>query len=419
MSKGTLMITDLIIRKNNVLTDGNIPDRKVLTEKVANVLYHYHAKEGKYEFKISIPELLRILELNIKSGDNQQRLKDAIQILQSPIQIRNFDYKGKSISWFSAPFLSRAYIEKGYTNIINFKLDDMLIEALKQQETFTEIDISITNKFKTKYGITIYHMYLRYKNMPNSQESTFIYKTLEELNKKFHTKYRTQSEMMRTLKRGVKEIQTITGVTIYITWEKEQKCFKFLWERGKSTAPATNSEISEPSQSKTELLEKRFEELANNLSLLNYLDLSVEFGINENDVELTKEFHKYIGKQLFVFFQYCRDNNKNYKNLATSFKQHIRGAYKNNLDFFSSELFLQKEYRLQSINEMQQNQKIKEFLQNFEGKKLCEYFFKEYEKTEDIYVLDGELYARNKETKGFIPLNNREQTIEIINSLKR
>ena len=225
------MITDLIIRKNNVLTDGNIPDRKVLTEKVANVLYHYYEEKG-VEFKISIPELLRALNLGEK-GDNQQRLKEAIQILQSPIQIRNFDYKGKSISWFSAPFLSRAYIEKNYANIIDFKIDDMLIEALKQQSTFTQIDIETTNKFKTKYGITLYHMYLRYRGMKvqGSTEATYIHKTLAELNKKFYTNYKTQSEMMRSLRRGLKEIKSITDVSIFISWKKELKVFEFLWER--------------------------------------------------------------------------------------------------------------------------------------------------------------------------------------------
>jgi hypothetical protein len=232
------MITDLIIKKNNVLTDGNIPDRKVLTEKVVNILYHQYEKYG-VEFDITVPDMLRMLNMNT-TGNNPRRLKETLQTLQGLVELRSFDYKGKTISWFSAPFLNRAYIEKGSSNVIKFKLDNMLIEILKKHSTYTEVDINISNQFKTKYGITIWQMYLRYKKMKTQGsdanhpqlgvKTTTHLKTLEELNKKFCTNYKKPSEMMRSLKRGLLEIRSITNKYIYITYNKETKTFIFTWE---------------------------------------------------------------------------------------------------------------------------------------------------------------------------------------------
>ena len=45
----------------------------------------------------------------------------------------------------------------------------MMIEALKQKNGYTAIDIEICNAFKTKYGLKIYEMYLRYYRLPNRE----------------------------------------------------------------------------------------------------------------------------------------------------------------------------------------------------------------------------------------------------------
>ncbi len=226
------MSVSFLIKKNNALTDGNIPDRKVLANKLVNVLYKNYEEKG-VEFTITIPDLLRSLNLAVDSGNNRQKIKEAIKILQYPIEIRNFNYKGDKISWISAPFLSRASMKVKNSTIINFKLDDMLIEALKQKKEYTVIDISISNKFKTKYGIVIWEMYLRYKNQKRDNEEKWTYQsfTLDELNRKFATKYKHASEIKRSVERGLKEIKKITGKDITVRYIKQEKKFYFWWER--------------------------------------------------------------------------------------------------------------------------------------------------------------------------------------------
>lgn len=234
MSKGASMISDMIIKKNNVLTDGNIPDRAVLSEKVANTLYCYYEKMGE-EFTIAIPDLLKDLNMNHSSGNNQKRLLESLDMLMLPINVRNFNYEGKQYKLMKSHFLKEANIEEGNSNKINFIISPKLIEALKQQESFTLIDLETSNKFKTKYGITLWQMYLRYKGQerknPYGEKYTFQEFTLNDLNKKFATNYKTPSEMRRCLSRGITEATKITDKKISVDYDKKEKLFRFVWER--------------------------------------------------------------------------------------------------------------------------------------------------------------------------------------------
>jgi len=215
------------------LTDGNIPDRKVLANKLVNVLYKNYEEKGE-KFTITIPDLLRSLGMTSDSGNNRKKIKEVIKFLQYPIELRDFKYKGKGIAWISAPFLSRAIIEKDNSTIVHFKLDDMLIEALKQKKEYTVIDINISNQFRTKYGIVIWEMYLRYKNQKRDDEIwTYQSFTLEQLNHKFATSHKYTSKMLEGINRGLQEIKKITDKDITITYDKQKKQFVFWWQREK------------------------------------------------------------------------------------------------------------------------------------------------------------------------------------------
>jgi len=226
------MGVSFLIKKNNALTDGNIPDRKVLANKLVNVLYKHYEEKGE-EFAVSIPDLLRSLGMASDSGNNRQKIKEAIKFLQYPIELRNFDYKGDKISWISAPFLSRASIKVKNSTIIDFKLDDMLIEALKQKQEYTIIDLNISNKFKTKYGIVIWEMYLRYTNQKRDNDEIWTYQsfTLEQLNHKFATSHKHTSKMLEGVNRGLQEVKKITAKDITVHHIKQEKKFYFYWER--------------------------------------------------------------------------------------------------------------------------------------------------------------------------------------------
>jgi hypothetical protein len=225
----------LTIKKNNALTDGNIPDRKVMANKLLNALYFKYEQEGD-TFRIAINDLAELLGRNRNCGKTKQMISDGLKILQQPIEIRNFEYEGKGVKWHSSPFLQQATIYTEDKNYIDVKLSGMLIEALKQKEHYTVIDLEISNKFKTKYGLVIWEMYLRYKNQQRDKvpnEVTYQMFSLDELNKKFGTSFKYTSKMLEGIERGLKEIEVITKKKIVVKYQKNLKKFGFFWKKEK------------------------------------------------------------------------------------------------------------------------------------------------------------------------------------------
>jgi len=108
---------------------------------------------------------------------------------------------------------------------------------------YTILDIKTCNKFKTKYGLKLYEMYLRYYHLPNREEKGVgkITKTLYELNSMFGTNYKhpskllnmkiTKSKTIAPINRGIAEIEKITGESINCFYHKEQKKFIFSWHQ--------------------------------------------------------------------------------------------------------------------------------------------------------------------------------------------
>ncbi len=240
------MDLSLLIHKNNALTDGNVPDRKVIANKLVNALYFKYDQEGA-NFKIAINDLANLLGMTSNSGKTKQMIADGIKILQQPIELRNFEYKGRGIKWLSAPFLSEATIYTDDKNYIEIQLSDKLLQGLKQKKHYTTIDLSVSNKFKTKYGLVIYEIYLRYKNAPRDEvpiQLTYQDFSLDELNEKFGTNYKFISQMQRSIERGLKEIENITSVKITVNWIENIKEFRFIWEREKQTRKFMTDELA-------------------------------------------------------------------------------------------------------------------------------------------------------------------------------
>ncbi|BCD63176.1 hypothetical protein NitYY0826_P17 (plasmid) [Nitratiruptor sp. YY08-26] len=230
-----------VIKKHNSLTDGAIPGtpRQVLPDRLLNALYYKYEKEGP-EFELSLQELKELVGLAKEKDD--QRIYNTIAILQHPIQIRNFSYKGQEITWLSAPFLAMAIRYKQKNTKILFKIEPMVLEAIKQKGGYTPLDINICNRFKTKYGLKIYEMYQRYRSLPNriseisSNDIGVIKKTLDELNFLFSTRYTSPSKLLdrqekAPINRGLREIQRVTGEVIECFYDKYQKLFVFSWGR--------------------------------------------------------------------------------------------------------------------------------------------------------------------------------------------
>ena len=230
-----------VIKKHNSLTDGAIPKtpRQVLPDRLLNALYYKYEKEGA-QFELSLQELKELVGLANEKDD--QRLYNAISILQHPIQIRNFCFEGQEIAWLSAPFLAMAIRYRKKSTKIRFKIEPMVLEAIKQKGGYTPLDINICNRFKTKYGLKIYEMYRRYRSLPNrithisSNDIGVIKKSLDELNFLFSTSYTTPSKLLdrqgkAPINRGLKEIRRVTGEIIECFYDKHQKLFVFSWGR--------------------------------------------------------------------------------------------------------------------------------------------------------------------------------------------
>jgi hypothetical protein len=229
------MIINQIIKKNNILTDSRLPDSAVLTQKLVNVIYANYENKGA-EFKIHLKDLCHQLNISNQTR-NHDRIKDSLLILKQPIELRNFlDKDGRKVKWYLGSFLDKAKIFDDTMDYVNIRLDEDLIEGMKQYQKYTQIDIETSNKFKTKYGLVIWEMYLRYKNAPREKvpkEVTYQTFSLEELNKKFGTNYKYNSDIMKCINRGLKEIEAITEKKITVKWQKKVNKFGFFWKKEK------------------------------------------------------------------------------------------------------------------------------------------------------------------------------------------
>ena len=246
MSKGTNMIINQIIHKNNILTDGKLPDSAVLTQKLVNVLYFNYETQGA-EFTIHLKDLCKQLDISNQTR-NHLRVKDSLRILKQPIEVRNFnDKQGRKLKWYLGSFHDKAKVFEDTMDYVTIRLDEDLIEGMKQHKHYTRIDIETSNKFKTKYGIVIWEIYLRYKNAKRDgvpTEVTYQDFSLDELNGKFGTDYKYISQMERSIKRGLQEIQKITDKDIAVNWIDTDKKFRFMWEREKDTERFMTDELA-------------------------------------------------------------------------------------------------------------------------------------------------------------------------------
>ena len=73
------MIINQIINKNNIITDGKLPDSAVLTQKLVNVLYANYENQGA-EFTIHLKDLCHQLNITNQTR-NHDRIKDILSIL--------------------------------------------------------------------------------------------------------------------------------------------------------------------------------------------------------------------------------------------------------------------------------------------------------------------------------------------------
>lgn len=221
------------LKKYNHIIDSKKPrDMTLLARNLMNIFLYIRQKQKTDEFQVSIPELKDYLKLNTK--DYKSRIEKAIYELSIPIELRDFNYKGKDVSYISAALLIEPMIYKDNINYVDIKISDKFVTAIEEKLGYTILDFVKLAECTTKFGHEMAQMLLRYKDLPNKMDNSCvrITKTLQELNDMFGTNYKYVSDMTRKLEAGYKDIQeTSLKQEFFFIYDDIEKVFIFSWEK--------------------------------------------------------------------------------------------------------------------------------------------------------------------------------------------
>lgn len=223
-----------MLRKNNAITDAKNGELSLGAMKSLDVILQVYHENQDRKIHMELSYLRKKLGLE-KNNDYVDRIKAYLLELKLPFELRDFnDVKsGKKVSWALTSFLNEVKSYKESQHLVEINISESFIEYMVDRAGYTNIDLSLSKRFKTKYGYKIYEMYLRYYSMPNRIDKHLgtITKTLDELNDKFGTKHKHASKMMEGMNRGIQEILSLTGEEIFCTYDRVHKNFTFAWTK--------------------------------------------------------------------------------------------------------------------------------------------------------------------------------------------
>jgi hypothetical protein len=222
---------EILINKNNALTDGSVPGRSVITNKVLNAVYHQYQHQGK-NIVVKLSNFLNTLNMAY-SGTNFSHIEKALDILKNfDVEIRNFEYQGHRIILGKTKLITYWGVEViNKTNCLKIEFSDRAIEYMKHTDKYTEIDLVLANKFKSKYGIVLFELYKRYENWKNykGKTKTKVELTLEQMNSKFGTDHKYNSKLVYAMKSGIKEFELITNKKIEVKSIPKSNLIHIIW----------------------------------------------------------------------------------------------------------------------------------------------------------------------------------------------
>lgn len=239
------------LKKNNAITDAKNGELSLGAMKSLDIILKEYQESQETKMVLELSYLRKKLGLE-KNNDYVDRIKLYISELKLPFELRDFnDHKGKRVEWALTSFLNDVKAYKDTHHQIEISISDSFLDYMVTRAGYTKIDLSLSKKFKTKYGYKIHEMFLRYYSMPNKIDKTLgtIKKDLHELNDKFGTRHKHASKMMEGVDRGLLEIEKITGEKITCFYDKTYKSFVFSWYKhvvktidSKSRVPFTRLE---------------------------------------------------------------------------------------------------------------------------------------------------------------------------------
>lgn len=222
------------LRKNNAITDAKNGELSLGAMKSLDAILHVYQDTKDTKIKLELSVLRKKLGLE-KNNDYVERIKTYLLELKLPFELRDFhEHKtGKEVSFALTSFLNDVKSYKDTQHMVEINISENFIDYMIEKSGYTEIDLTLSKRFKTKYGYKIYEMYLRYYGLPNrvGQDVGTISKNLAELNEKFGTKHKYASKMLEGIERGTKEIEDLTGEHIFCFYDKPSKKFVFSWAK--------------------------------------------------------------------------------------------------------------------------------------------------------------------------------------------
>ena len=223
-----------MLRKNNAVTDAKNGELSLGAMKSLDVILQIYHEKQEPKIYLEISYLRKKLGLE-RNNDYVDRIKSYLLELKLPFELRDFrDIEtGKKISWALTSFLHDVKSYKESQHLVEINISESFIEYMIDRAGYTSIDLSLSKKFKTKYGYKIYEMYRRYYSMPNKVDKNtgFIHKNINELNAKFGTKHKHASKLLEGINRGLKEIYFLTEEKILCEYDRSIKKFTFSWLR--------------------------------------------------------------------------------------------------------------------------------------------------------------------------------------------
>ena len=299
---------------------------------IARIDTEYNSKKGRYHhLKINVKDILEYI------NTTKRTLNKNIQNIQKTL-INYIDYATNELVSSRPLIAGMEYIDSKTLEVDIH--EDILTKINMIKGDFTPIGtLNVMNIIKHKHSIRMLLLVSYINNFTTKKNKSY---TLEQLNSLFGTNYKKYYEFERKILKPVKE-ELDRSSSLSYTYKsvedieyvgKGRKPIKhIIIKPAIKTYIETNifSNFEEP-QTKIKVQPKPQWKLTQELAD----DLLIDFGVAQSgNQQLINEFEAYLYEQEQVFIKFCIDKNKQYKNMNTSFKRHLRNAEAMQIDFFA------------------------------------------------------------------------------------
>jgi len=310
-----------MLRKNNAITDAKNGELSLGAMKSLDAILQVYHERQESKIQLELSYLRKKLGLE-RNNDYVDRIKTYLLELKLPFELRDFNdiTSGKKVAWALTSFLHDVKSYKDTQHLVEINISETFIEYMVDKAGYTNIDLSLSKKFKTKYGYKIYEMYLRYYSMPNRIDKQLgtITKDINELNDKFGTKYKHASKMLEGMNRGIQEILSLTGEKIFCSYDRIHKKFTFSWAKD---LKKIETKCRIPNSRIDEFVDWIVEHTKQKINTMKYYKIKVKKLILENEYDELETFYRGM---MIHKYGYSSEEIDTYKSASGKYKDFSR-----------------------------------------------------------------------------------------------